>query len=347
MPSPPFSFLHPGKIPSTWKWKRATGGEGHSVQIADLSECWNLIQVFAFLTKQDWNKGSESCAVQEILVLPWCLTSPALEDRPYLDIGPMRVQSITALQTQGMVVTGFKSSALTAYKKSYQKRGTRDHHEKVFASLSKIIDPPDAVLYPGCHRHITPSLVFPKVDYVDSESKVGNVYEDSVVRDWVLSETTNCDKHPDWTFTCASYATKIPNISLESYDLLISLSAGIISEPCSQYIKPGGFLLVNDGHADASIAFVNDKVFKLYAVWDDGQWKTSDLTDYFRTTEGSTISKDQAKEAVEIGTKSKRSFRLKKEVDFYLFQKQSSDGVEGEVEIDKSEKPLSKRPKLS
>jgi hypothetical protein len=39
-----------------------------------------------------------------------------------------------------------------------------------------------------------------------------------------------------------------------SFDLLISQWAGFVSRACKAYLKPGGLLLVNDSHGDASMA---------------------------------------------------------------------------------------------
>ena len=240
-----------------------------------------------------------------------------------------------------VVASAFKSPALTSYKRSYQKNGQRDIlHEEVFRTLSNVVQSPiNRVLYPGCHRHITASLAFPDVDYVDSDKKVGDVYQDDVVKEWIRSETSKDESavQHKWTFTCSSYesmALKKAIFKDNSYDLMISLSAGIVSTPCAQYIRPGGYFLVNDGHADASTAFVattedkGPKLFNLIAVWVDGVgWKTADLKDYFKTTKGAYISIDQAHEAAKIGSKSKRSFRLKKESHFYLYQKSSSESA--------------------
>ena len=236
------------------------------------------------------------------------------------------------------IASAFKSPALTAYKRSYQKKGQRDVlHEEVFRTLSNVVPSPiHRVLYPGCHRHITASLVFPDVDYVDSDNNVSDVYQDDAMRDWICSETSNDESavQHKWTFTCSSYESMAQKKTIfkdNSYDLMISLSAGIVSTTCSRYIRPGGYFLVNDGHADASAVFVattqdkGSKLFNLVAVWEDGMgWKTTNLGDYFMTTRGEYISIDQAHEAAEIGSKSKRSFRLKKDSHFYLFQKSFS-----------------------
>jgi len=261
----------------------------------------------------------------------------------------MKVSPLHAVGSVATASNALKSSALTAYKKSYQKRGARDAHEVVFQSLTQI-DPdiPSKVLYPGCHRHITASLVFPHVDYVDCDSKVFDVYQDSAVREWILSDT---QKSPEWTFTCSSFDSPLPTktFSLESFDLLISLSAGLIAKPCARYLKEGGLLLVNDSHGDASAAYVlqDEAQYQLTATWDakTSTWSTTDLEDYFVTKRGEVLSDSQAEEMATIGIKSKRSFRLRQEAPFYLFRKlPKASEISEHVSTKESEQEVTKAP---
>jgi hypothetical protein len=50
-----------------------------------------------------------------------------------------------------------------------------------------------------------------------------------------------------------------------SFDLLVSLYAGFISEHCTRYVCPGGFLLVNPSHGDAAMASIDDR-YSLHGV---------------------------------------------------------------------------------
>ena len=244
----------------------------------------------------------------------------------------------TVVSIQAMVASSLKSPALTLYKKSYQKRGDRDPHEKVFSSLSTSVFVGDnnntptstvKVLYPGCHRHITPSIYFPYVDYVDMNSKVSDVFRDPVVKEWIHSEQIPQQPPNEWTFTSANFSTPLPKkFQPQSYDLLISLSAGVISLPCAKYVSDNGYFLVNDSHGDASTAFAHRDAlgWSLVAIWDKekSQWNRNDLKQFFKTKRGEFISVEHAKEAVEIGSKSGRSYRLAVEADFYLFQRRAN-----------------------
>ena len=96
-----------------------------------------------------------------------------------------------------------KSAAWTAYKRSYLKKDKPDVHINVFRQIQSSFGGAK-VLYPGCHRHLSASLVWPEVDYVDSDAKVSDVYEDEKCRAWV-TENSEYEKTPIYTFTCADF----------------------------------------------------------------------------------------------------------------------------------------------
>ena len=45
----------------------------------------------------------------------------------------------------------------------------------------------------------------------------------------------------------------------ESFDLLASLYAGLVSEYCTRYLRVGGTLLVNSSHGDAAMASIDSR----------------------------------------------------------------------------------------
>ena len=65
------------------------------------------------------------------------------------------------------------SKALTDYLSHYG--GTNDWHLQAFRLINKNISP-RRVLYPGSCIHLTPSLVFPHVVFVDSFSKMEKAF---------------------------------------------------------------------------------------------------------------------------------------------------------------------------
>jgi hypothetical protein len=213
-----------------------------------------------------------------------------------------------------------KINQFSEYLRAYRKKGTaEDSHDCIFRALKADIHP-EKVLYPGCHRHITPSLFFSNVHYVDSDQKVGGIYSDPKAIDFINSNK-EYPQSPQLSFSCKDYNS--PLDSPESYDLLISLSADVVSAPCEQYLKPGGHLFVNDSHSDARTAYLNPR-FRLVSTYDSTTGSfcgdKNILADHFHTKDGKEITQAMVNESLEKPP-SRRSFKLKAENMYYLFQK--------------------------
>lgn len=120
------------------------------------------------------------------------------------------------------------------------------------------------VLYPGCSVHITPSLYFPHVVYVDQNEAAAKCFanEKSVL------EFINRNRHYKPStyirFIRQDYSRSLPRMG-GKFDLLLSLFAGGIARSCARYLKLGGFLLTNNHQGDALDA-ANDQNLKLTAV---------------------------------------------------------------------------------
>ena len=214
---------------------------------------------------------------------------------------------------------------LNLYKKSYKGGGTKDRHFAIFQDALRWTRAKKA-LYPRCDRHLTAALVFSDITFVDYDSKVGPLYSDPVVKEYVETNKVY-DADPHYKFYCYNVNNKMPQID-KDYDLLISLSAGIISEPCTKYIPtPDGYLLVNGAHSDARMAYVSNN-WELAAYWDDetSAFTEEDLDCCFQVVQAKSketkpITKEQARESVAIGTVRKRSFKLLFEPMFFLFKR--------------------------
>lgn len=220
-----------------------------------------------------------------------------------------------------------------------------DAHIDIFQAVQDTLNT-SRVLYPGCHRHVSASVVFPSVVYIDADSKVGAVFDDAAIDQWVDQHKTY-SASTEKEFYCCNYEaipTKLVGKSnTASFDLLVSLSAGIISTPCTKYVADNGYLLANDSHSDARTAFLNPE-WKLVSAWDEDQkgFTSEGLEDYFQLKDGSgPITHAMVEESVRVGTKSKRSFRLKKEGMFFLFQKVCGD------EEDKTMPPANKKQRTT
>ena len=211
------------------------------------------------------------------------------------------------------------SAELTAYFKSY-KGGLGDFHIPIFRSLKKIASP-TKVLYPGCHRHVTASLIFQNVVYVDNYAKMNATYSDEKVVEFI-NENKEYAETPEINFKCKNFESDFGE-KAESFDLLLSLSAGIVSTSCGKYLKKGGYLLAGDAHFDARMAYTDPR-FDFVGVYDD---TTSEFDQsegakrgHFVTTKGTIMTKEMVQESIDK-PKAKRSFKLQKETLFYIFRK--------------------------
>jgi len=230
------------------------------------------------------------------------------------------------------------SKELKLYQKSYKGGGPNDHHYAVFRKAQQWTKA-KTVLYPGCHRHLTAAMIFEDVTFVDYDAKVSPLYSDAAARSFVDAHKIY-KTNSSYRFYCynVDIDTAMPLIQNKTFDLLISLSAGLLAEPCTKYVsKPGGYLLVNDAHSDARTVFANDNNWELVAYFNDAAnvFTAEGLEKCFQVKQKSTrgrkivdeetsstslLTKEQAEESVRIGTKRKRSFQLLFEPMFYLFQ---------------------------
>ena len=109
------------------------------------------------------------------------------------------------------------------------------------------------VLYPGCSVHITPSLFFPHVVYVDQSewSRRFFAYQESILR--YIKRHKKYKRSAYVRFIGQDYLQPLPLMDSE-FDLLLALFAGGISQSCKQYLKPGGLLVTNNHQNDATEA---------------------------------------------------------------------------------------------
>jgi hypothetical protein len=133
----------------------------------------------------------------------------------------------------------------------------------LFQLLAKQYDIRSAV-YPGSFVHVTPSFVFPLAAYIDSDRKAKRVFSDmSAVLEFVR-QRKEFDGEPEIQFYGQDYTDPIEALN-GRFDLLISQYAGFVSQHGKRYLKVGGYLLANNSHGDASMAFIDDD-YELTAV---------------------------------------------------------------------------------
>jgi len=120
------------------------------------------------------------------------------------------------------------------------------------------------VLYPGSYVDIAPSFIWPSVTYVDVDRRAQQFFADGDgVNEALVERGVDSDLH-DVRFIHDDYTNDL-DLAEDTFDLLVSLYAGFISEHCTRYIRPGGFLLVNPSHGDAAMASL-DGCYRLRAV---------------------------------------------------------------------------------
>jgi len=183
--------------------------------------------------------------------------------------------------------------------------------------LLKNMFPIARVLYPGSWIHLTPSLVFPCVVYVDSLANTKKMLEDFEFLEYIK-------KHSEVPEQCiktheTDYRREISE-EKESFDLLTSLNSGFVSQYCSQYLKKNGLLLANNTHYDAIKAYT-DKTFQAIGVFSNfSTLKQNNLEDYFITKNNQLITPEMVTENSKKPP-SKAKHQLKKKALYYLFKK--------------------------
>jgi len=174
----------------------------------------------------------------------------------------------------------------------------------------------ESVLYPGSHVHITPSLVFEYVVYIDSFRNTYKFFESSEVKEFI-EKNKEYDQSPTFKFYQQDYYKKLDEEE-NSFDLVISQYAGFVGQAVKRYLKSGGLLVCNDSHGDASMASI-DSDYKLIAIYQretDEKFSISEknLKQYLIPKKDVPITKDALQ-------KSQKGVIYTKAPSGYIFQK--------------------------
>ena len=134
---------------------------------------------------------------------------------------------------------------------------------------------PRRVLYPGSYIDIAASMVFDDVTYVDVDRRAARFFADPEGVDALISGHRELGGDWTWEFLAADFTESLP-LEEGSFDLLVSLYAGGITENCGRYLADGGRLVANTSHGDVALA-AEDPQFHLEAVIDgrDGRYEVS------------------------------------------------------------------------
>ena len=134
----------------------------------------------------------------------------------------------------------------------------------LFSAVADAAPKVATVLYPGSYVDLTPSLVWNSVTYLDNDRRADRFFNDRAGIEQLLTEhDVDAGKH-QFQFIHGDY-TDVHELQDESFDLLISLYAGVISKHCTRFLRIGGCLLVNPSHGDVAMASINAK-YRLRAV---------------------------------------------------------------------------------
>jgi hypothetical protein len=149
---------------------------------------------------------------------------------------------------------------------------------RLFGAVQRAIQP-TRVLYPGSYVDIAASVVFSDVTYVDMDRRAARFFADSAGVQELLAAESPDTAHHRFHFLHADYQQPL-DLAPASFDLLVSLYAGFVSDSCSAYLAHGGTLLATPSHGDAALASLNPGytlVGIVDAVDDDYRVSTEEL----------------------------------------------------------------------
>lgn len=148
----------------------------------------------------------------------------------------------------------------------------QDQHEgdrlRLFSAVATEVEA-TRVLYPGSYVDVAASFVFPHVTYADVDKRASRFFADtSGVTELIVSNAPDASISHTFDFVHGDYREDLGLVD-GSFDLLVSLYAGFISEHCTRYLRVGGSLLVNPSHGDAAMASIDPR-YRLSAVVKSG-----------------------------------------------------------------------------
>jgi hypothetical protein len=165
--------------------------------------------------------------------------------------------------------------------------------QRLFGAVAEFVEVSSA-LYPGSYVDLAPSFVWPSVTYVDVDRRAAQFFSDEDGVNELLEQHGVDPMLHSTRFVKADYRDTI-DVDDGSFDLLISLYAGFITEHCTRYLRIGGSLLVNPSHGDAAMASIDERYeLRGVVVSRSGAYSvtTEDLDGYFVPKRGVVVSKE-------------------------------------------------------
>lgn len=147
-----------------------------------------------------------------------------------------------------------------------------DDRIRLFRAVADAVPRDARVLYPGSYVDIAPSVWFDDVTYVDTDQRAAKFFNDADAVVQLIDTKRRTVDMPTETATISfrhlDYRTPLPATD-ESFDLLVSLYAGFVSEHCTDHLRVDGTLLVNPSHGDAAMASIDPR-YELTGVIESG-----------------------------------------------------------------------------
>ena len=172
-----------------------------------------------------------------------------------------------------------KSDVIKIYEKYYIDR---DYEQVDLFRLLKETFGIDRAIYPGSYVQISPSFVYSTVVFIDSDKKAKAFFSNDSVTEYIC-ERKEYSERPNISFYACDYRDPIDDLK-GKFDLLLSQYAGFISDCCKEYLRVGGYLLVNNSHGDAGLASIdNDYTLVAAVIKSNGKYRisSSNLDKYF------------------------------------------------------------------
>ena len=160
------------------------------------------------------------------------------------------------------------------YEEYAKKIGNRKELYRIVAKRYEIT----IALYPGSHIDIAPSLVIPKVIYIDNFKGAINFFKNMELIKEYIDENKEYEELSDIVFMGEDYSEEL---YVEPVDLIISQYAGFVGQASKKYLKNGGILLCNDSHGDATLARFDDEFEFIGIIGKNNRIIGMELDEYF------------------------------------------------------------------
>ena len=169
-------------------------------------------------------------------------------------------------------------------------------------------------LYVGSYVDLSPSMAIEQLIYVDNDRRAIQFFANIDAITTIVKSDTNDISEPKIKFIGGDYREPLA-IEDNSVDMLISLYAGFIWEPCQRYLKQDGYFLANNSHGDVGIALLDNRLTLVSVILHkEGQYKLikKNLQDYITPKNGYAPSRDELH-------KSRRGIAYRKSAFAYVF----------------------------